>query len=77
MTAKDVANGMIYLYGVFAIAIIILKIAGPVLWGWVWVTVPLWIPAAAIVLAFAAIGFMAVLLHKKQQELINELEKEE
>ena len=48
--------------GLLGILFVALKLTGTITWSWWWVTAPLWIPAALLLIIFTIIG---VLTYKK------------
>jgi hypothetical protein len=58
--AKSSSNG-IGLGTVLFIVFLVLKLTGHIDWSWWWVTSPLWIPLAIIIIALLVIGVFAVI----------------
>lgn len=55
MASSSSASGGIGLGGVLFIVFLVLKLCHVISWSWLWVTAPLWIPMAIVVLIFAGI----------------------
>jgi Na+-translocating ferredoxin:NAD+ oxidoreductase RnfE subunit len=58
--AKSSSNG-IGLGTVLFIVFLVLKLTGHIDWSWWWVTSPLWIPLAIIIIALLVIGVFVVI----------------
>lgn len=61
MATKNTSAGGLSFGGAMTILFIGLKLAGVISWPWYWVLAPLWLPLA-VILAFLAVAFPAVML---------------
>ena len=59
MANKNTSNG-IGLGSVLFIVFLVLKLTGSIDWSWWWVTSPLWIPLAALILVIGIVGLVAI-----------------
>lgn len=53
--------------GLLFILFLALKLTGYVAWSWVWVTAPLWIPLAIVMLLMSIAGFIACIAVSKDK----------
>ena len=53
--------------GLLFILFLALKLTGYVAWSWVWVTAPLWIPLAIVMLLMSVSGFIACIAVSKDK----------
>jgi hypothetical protein len=53
---KDMKEGGISLGTVLFIVFLVLKLTGTITWSWWWVTSPLWIPLALVIVFLVIIG---------------------
>jgi hypothetical protein len=58
MAEKNSSNG-VGLGTVLFLIFLILKLTNTIDWSWWWVTAPLWIPAALLLIIFAVLGIVS------------------
>ena len=63
MSESNINSGGIGFSGLLAIAFVVLKLCGVIAWSWWWVTAPLWMPAAFILIG-GTIFISAILISK-------------
>ena len=59
MANKNTSGGL-GLGSVLFIVFLVLKLTGTIDWSWWWVTSPLWIPLAALILVIGIVGLVAI-----------------
>lgn len=60
MSANESSNAGISLGGILFVVFLVLKLTNVIDWSWWWVTAPLWIPAAFIILVGIVIFLIAL-----------------
>lgn len=56
----DNTNNGIGIGGILFVVFLVLKLCGTIDWSWWWVTSPLWIPLAIVVVIFVLYGIYAI-----------------
>lgn len=64
MASSSSASGGIGICGVLFIVFLVLKLIGQITWSWWWVTAPLWIPTAIVLLIIVIIGVVFLILKR-------------
>ena len=62
MTEHDTHSGGIGIAGATFIVFLVLKLTGHISWSWWWVTSPIWISAAIVLIILLILGFIFLIL---------------